>query len=133
MERCRLNPEVFTVTYTAEHSHHHLPPGKNSSLSGTTRKNKYLNVVAPKITQNCSPRTPLEDSIEDEIVPSGQRQDLILKKQEHVVESSTGEAVTSDVLASDDWFQSLDELNGLDLEFALDDCFRGDTFSVCLD
>ena len=96
-----MDPGVFIVTYTAEHSDHHPPR--------TTRRNRHL--IAPETTQHTS--TPMEDSIEDELVPGGQSQCLNVPEL-----CQDAEAVT----AGDDWFPSMEGLDGLVQEFAFDGC-----------
>ncbi|XP_061337838.1 probable WRKY transcription factor 29 [Gastrolobium bilobum] len=94
VERSNLDPGLFLVTYTAEHSHPH--PTRRNSLAGITRKNNS-SIVAPistldqrtcssnSLTTIHSPSTPLvgatSSNIEDEIVTSVQ-QSKGLKKEE---------------------------------------------------
>ncbi|KAE9614108.1 hypothetical protein Lal_00016464 [Lupinus albus] len=48
VERSHLDPQVFLITYTAEHSHPHIAP-RNSSLAGRTRKNNNSIVASQNI------------------------------------------------------------------------------------
>ncbi|WVZ21903.1 hypothetical protein V8G54_000447 [Vigna mungo] len=88
VERSHLDPAVFLVTYTAEHSHPH--PTRRNSLAGTTRKNNSL-IPPPTTTRNhnttCSSRTPLMvQSIEDKLVTSVQQSMDLKKEEQHFVE-----------------------------------------------
>ncbi|XP_027343179.1 probable WRKY transcription factor 29 [Abrus precatorius] len=95
VERSHLDPAVFLVTYTAEHTHPH--PTRRNSLAGTTRKNNFNSnsIVAPPTTRDqntCSsnssvvisnsPRTPL---VVQSIVTGVQRSKG-LKKEEDFLE-----------------------------------------------
>ncbi|XP_027362579.1 probable WRKY transcription factor 29 [Abrus precatorius] len=89
VERSHLDPGVFIVTYTAEHSDPHPP--RKSSRARNTRKN--TSTVAPPITHDqdtFSPRTPeTAESIEDEHAPSVERErSKGLKKEKDFVGDS---------------------------------------------
>ncbi|XP_028774854.1 probable WRKY transcription factor 29 isoform X1 [Neltuma alba] len=110
VERSHLDPEVFIVTYTAEHSDHHPPR--------SSRKTRHSN-IPPETTQHTS--SPLEDSIEEDepIVSSGSSQRLNK-------DADIGQIVTDqNILTNGDWFPSIDELDGLSQEFALDGYLYG--------
>ncbi|CAL0313348.1 unnamed protein product [Lupinus luteus] len=93
VERNHLNPQLFLVTYTSEHSHPH--PTRRNSLAGSTRKNNN-SIVEPtsstfdlKSTSSSSsslvilsPKTPFD---EVEMVKSVE-QSKGLKKEEDFVE-----------------------------------------------
>jgi len=111
VERSHLDPAVFLVTYTAEHSHPH--PTRRNSLAGTTRKN---NSLIPPPTTSCSSRTPLVvQSIQDKLVTSD------LKKEEDFLEWLDDSAQFGD-----GWIPSsdLEKLIGFECQhFALDGGF----------
>ncbi|KAK7318181.1 hypothetical protein RJT34_02880 [Clitoria ternatea] len=126
VERSNLDPSVFLVTYTAEHTHPH--PTRRNSLAGTTRKNNAL--VAPSSTStNCSsksnssaviihsPRTPLVvQSIEDDALVT-----LSVEQSNNDMELKKEEDFDFDWLDNDGeggWFPStdLEELIGLEYQ-----------------
>ncbi|KAF7828222.1 putative WRKY transcription factor 29 [Senna tora] len=109
VERSHLDPAVFIVTYTAEHSHLHPP---------RTRRNKYSlsseTTTAQQPADQSSNSSPTSTTFEDQLVSK--------EKEEHVVEPVTADHSTG--LASyDDWIPCIEELNGLGQEFALDAYF----------
>ena len=122
VERSHLDPAVFLVTYTAEHSHPH--PTRRNSLAGTTRKNNSL--IPPPTTRNhnttCSSRTPLMvQSIEEKLVTSVQ-QSMDLKKEEDFLEWFDDDGAQF----GDAWIPTsdLEKLIGLECQhFALDGGF----------
>lgn len=115
VERSHLDPAVFLVTYTAEHSHPH--PTRRNSLAGTTRKNNSL--VPPPTTHrhqkntNCSSK-----SIEVQ-------QSMNLKKEEDFtdwLDDDSAQFVDGWIPSSD-----LEKLIGLECQhFALDGGFTDD-------
>lgn len=117
VERSNLDPAVFLVTYTAQHSHPH--PTRRNSLAGTTRKNNTL--VPPPSQKTCSSMTPLVvKSIEDGLVTSVP-QCMDMKKEEDFLEWLDDEGSSQ---FGDGWIPSsdLEKLLGLECQhFALDD------------
>lgn len=118
VERSHLDPQVFLVTYTAEHSDHHPP---RSSRNKTRLSNNL--VVTPEAATQLTTTTssPLEDSIiEDEPIVSVSNQ--CLNKDQ---DAKIGEIIVTghnNILTNDDWFPSVDELS---YEFSLDGYLQG--------
>ncbi|KAK4262812.1 hypothetical protein QN277_028320 [Acacia crassicarpa] len=124
VERSHLDPQVFIVTYTAEHSDHDHTP------RSSRKTRQYSNIIVPpKATHEhmTSSDNPLEDSVEDEpIIVSGGSGHCLNKDQLSSQVAQIGEIVTGhDNLTNDDWFPSIDELDGLSQEFALDGYLHG--------
>lgn len=59
VERSHLNPEMFIITYTAQHAHAH--PATRSSLAGTTRKKFPADSKTNKQSNLGSANTNLDD------------------------------------------------------------------------
>lgn len=113
VERSHLDPALFIVTYTAEHSHHHPPRTRKNNNT----KIKYdSNIASQTLTQTIQPSASPTPNIE-------LNQGFNMKKQEspvlHDQDTSDEPAGTLDY----DWIPSIEELNGLSQEFALLDHF----------
>ncbi|RDX80164.1 putative WRKY transcription factor 29, partial [Mucuna pruriens] len=116
VERSHLDPAVFIVTYTAEHSHPH--PTRRNSLAGTTRKNNSL--VPPPTPNTCNSK--LLHSIETTVT-----QCMDLKQEERFLDLFHDEAPHF----RDAWIPSsdLEKLIGLECQhFPFDGAFT-DAFS----
>ncbi|CAL0312620.1 unnamed protein product [Lupinus luteus] len=116
VERSHLNPQVFLVTYTAEHSHPHLAP--RNSLAGRTRKNNntivasHQNTLDQKSTCSSSSsavilsqNTPLD---EVEMVTSVEQSKGLMKEEDFL------ELLDDEAELGHGWFSSteLEELIG---------------------
>lgn len=124
VERSHLDPAVFIITYTAEHTHPQ-PTRKNSQARSSTGKNSSTLIAPPRTHEEQSTlnspnitaallspdQTPgVVEPITDEHAPSTVEQGKGVRKEEGVVED-------------DGLFQSieLEELNGIDhQQLALD-------------
>ncbi|XP_054824188.1 probable WRKY transcription factor 29 [Prosopis cineraria] len=117
VERSHLDPEVFIVTYTAQHSDHHPPRSSRKTRHSIPHGTNHQHVSSD----------PLEDSVEDEPIVSSGSSQCLNKDQLTSQDAETGEIFTGHGIppASNDWFPSVDELDGLSQEFALDSYLHG--------
>ncbi|WJX82910.1 WRKY transcription factor [Trifolium repens] len=128
VERNRSDPTMFIVTYTSEHNH--PAPTHKNSLAGSTRQkpltppqsetNKDQSEKEDFITK---PSSPVTSGGDEEVQTQGEKEDCFMDDEE-------GDEFGSldDVVLTDDFFDSLDELN----QFASSgDCFA-DPFSSAI-
>ncbi|GLU05860.1 hypothetical protein SLE2022_229370 [Rubroshorea leprosula] len=123
VERCYWDPQIFIITYTAEHSHDQ--PTRRSALAGTTRSSlagttrgkpsapKYPAFMEPHLPADSvfSPTTTLVTPTEDDQLL---KQDSIKREEAQMLEDFEGDKIFSpDITLSDEFFQSLEDLEGL--------------------
>ena len=120
VERNRSDPDMFIVTYTAEHNHP-MPTHRNS-LAGSTRQKPVSSPAAaaaasgeaakPSAKPACSsPATSADDELAQQST-SVQSKDLVEDEEDD-------ELGFSDMVVDDDFFMGLDEL----AEQVAGDCF----------
>ncbi|XP_059642421.1 WRKY transcription factor 22-like [Cornus florida] len=118
VERSHLDPTMFIVTYTAEHSH--AKPTRRSSLAGTTRQRSPTStgndqlVVTPTASPISAGSTLSPTTIEDD--------QYFLQAETIKNECKVDdEQVVQDMILSDDFFSGLDfGLDGLAPDVAFD-------------
>ena len=129
MERSRTDPEIFIVTYTAEHSHSH--PTRRNSLAGITR-NKFSTPKKPSkaeppstpttvandsssspiSTSDLSATTPLMSAMEDELQPYVSQQETRGEEDQKLNErNNTNEVHISDEILNNDFFLGLEDMD----------------------
>ncbi|XP_057477303.1 WRKY transcription factor 22-like [Actinidia eriantha] len=97
VERSQTDPEMFVITYTADHCH--SQPTRRSSLAGTTRQ-KFSHSKTTAANSLCSPissSSSLSPPPKDEEQQMDQRSELVM----------------SDMVLGDDFFVGFDELDRL--------------------
>ncbi|KAL2330230.1 hypothetical protein Fmac_017811 [Flemingia macrophylla] len=126
VERNRSDPTMFIVTYTAEHNH--PAPTHRNSLAGSTRQKP----LAPQTATNgdsdntlTKPSSPATSGAEEEAPPQGEKSDSREEKEDDEEEDEFGGL--SDMVLTDDFFESLDELS--QLTTATTSVVTGDCFS----
>lgn len=118
VERSQTDPQMFVITYTAEHCHGH--PTRKSSLAGTTR-HKFSQPKSPTSSDpdasisagsGCSlspPVTPLlalKEEAEQRLLDEASKNSII------------GLDHTCDAMLFDDFFSGFDELDRLTSDLA---------------
>ncbi|XP_020234805.1 WRKY transcription factor 22, partial [Cajanus cajan] len=131
VERNRSDPTMFIVTYTAEHNH--PAPTHRNSLAGSTRQKP----LAPQAATNgdsdktpTKPSSPATSGAEEEVPPQGEKSESREEKEDDVDEEEDEFGGLSDMVLTDDFFESLDELSQLTAPSVVTgDCFS-DPFST---
>ncbi|KAJ9706033.1 hypothetical protein PVL29_001547 [Vitis rotundifolia] len=129
VERSRTDPEIFIVTYTAEHSHSH--PTRRNSLAGISR-NKFSTPKKPSkaeppstpttvandsssspiSTSDLSATTPLMSAMEDELQPYVSQQETGGEEDQKLNErNNTNEVHISDEILNNDFFLGLEDMD----------------------
>lgn len=122
---------MFIVTYTAEHNH--PAPTHRNSLAGSTRQKP----LAPQAATNgdsdktpTKPSSPATSGAEEEVPPQGEKSESREEKEDDVDEEEDEFGGLSDMVLTDDFFESLDELSQLTAPSVVTgDCFS-DPFST---
>ncbi|XVF10517.1 hypothetical protein REPUB_Repub07fG0189800 [Reevesia pubescens] len=117
VERSCSDPQIFIITYTAEHSHGQ--PTRRNSLAGSTR-NKSSTIPKSLANKNepheaeetvLSPTGTLKATIKDEPVQQGS---IKMEGLEMVEDGDQGDKIlTPDIMLSDELVQSLENFEGL--------------------
>ncbi|XP_004492798.1 WRKY transcription factor 22 [Cicer arietinum] len=119
VERNRSDPTMFIVTYTSEHNH--PAPTHKNSLAGSTRNKPS---TPPQSDTNKALTTkPSSPTTSEEVQTQGEKSE---SKEDLMDEEEDDQFGLSDVVLSDDFYESLDELSQL---AAFGDCFT-DPFSA---
>lgn len=114
VERNRSDPDMFIVTYTAEHNHP-MPTHRNS-LAGSTRQKPVTPAAAATTTASADVAKPSTKPIcsspatsaDDELA----QQSTSLQSKDLVEDEEDEELGISDMVVDDDFFMGLDELAG---------------------
>ncbi|KAK7295142.1 hypothetical protein RJT34_18047 [Clitoria ternatea] len=128
VERNRSDPAMFIVTYTGEHSH--PAPTHRNSLAGSTRQKP----VTPQTATNgdsdkslTKPSSPATSGAEEEVLTHEEKSE---EKEDVMDDEEEDEFGLSDMVLTDDFFESLDELSQLTCPSVVTgDCFS-DPFSA---
>ncbi|KAI5428526.1 WRKY transcription factor 22 [Lathyrus oleraceus] len=121
VERNRSDPTMFIVTYTSEHNH--PAPTHKNSLAGSSRQ-KPLTPPQGETTSKDLTKPPSSPEDED-VQKSDSKEDSLMDDEEGGGEDEFG---LSEVVLTDDFFESLDELSQLG---GSGDCFI-DPFSSAI-
>lgn len=118
MERNRSDPEMFIVTYTAEHNH--PAPTHRNSLAGSTRQKPFTNQTVaaasgdskkPNSTKSSSPATSTEDELgRPQSATPDSKEESREEREDLVEDEEEDEFGISDVALSDDFFVGLEGL-----------------------
>nr|QFI57460.1 WRKY65 [Glycyrrhiza glabra] len=138
VERNRSDPTMFIVTYTAEHNH--PAPTHRNSLAGSTRQKPLTPQNATTTTGSDSdkaltkPSSPANSGAEEdqEVPTQGEKSDQSREEEKEDDEELLGEdefGGLSDMVLSDDFFESFDELSQLSAVVTGGECFV-DPFSA---
>ncbi|RDX68227.1 WRKY transcription factor 22, partial [Mucuna pruriens] len=129
VERNRSDPTMFIVTYTAEHNH--PAPTHRNSLAGSTRQKPLAPQTATttedsnKSKSLTKPTSPETSGAEEEApTTQGEKSESKEEKEDVMDDEEEDEFRLSDMVLTDDFFESLDELSQL-----TGDCFS-DPFSA---
>ncbi|GAU32010.1 hypothetical protein TSUD_157990 [Trifolium subterraneum] len=131
VERNRSDPTMFIVTYTSEHNH--PAPTHKNSLAGSTRQ-KPLTPPQSETNKDQSEKDltkPSSPATSEEVQTQGEKSESKEEKEEDCfMDDEEGDEFGSldDVVLTDDFFESLDELNQLG---GSGDCFT-DPFSSAI-
>ncbi|KAK7394713.1 hypothetical protein VNO78_15248 [Psophocarpus tetragonolobus] len=134
VERNRSDPTMFIVTYTAEHNH--PAPTHRNSLAGSTRQKPLAPQIATtgeesdrskSLTRATSPAT---SRAEEEVPTQAENSESREEKEDVMDDEEEDEFGLSDMVLTDDFFESLDELSQLTApSIVTGDCFN-DPFSA---
>ncbi|KAK7374329.1 hypothetical protein VNO80_07757 [Phaseolus coccineus] len=134
VERNRSDPTMFIVTYTAEHNH--PAPTHRNSLAGSTRQKPLAPQTATteqdsdKSKSLTKPSSPATSRTEEEVPAQGEKSESREEKDDVMDDEEEDEFVLSDMVLTDDFFESLDELSQLTAPSVVTgDCFS-DPFSA---
>ncbi|KAG5008247.1 hypothetical protein AAZX31_09G233400 [Glycine max] len=137
VERNRSDPTMFIVTYTAEHNH--PAPTHRNSLAGSTRQKPLAPQTATTTEEDSEksksftkPTSPATSGAEEEAPtpPQGEKSESREEKEDVMDDEEEDEFGLSDMVLSDDFFESLDELSQLTAPSVVTgDCFS-DPFSA---
>ncbi|XP_027349482.1 WRKY transcription factor 22 [Abrus precatorius] len=128
VERNRSDPTMFIVTYTAEHNH--PAPTHRNSLAGSTRQKPQAATTIDSDKTLTKPTSPATSVAEEEVPTQGEKSES-REEKEDVMDDEEGddEFGLSDMVLTDDFFESLDELSQLTGPSVVSgDCFS-DPFS----
>lgn len=113
VERSNSNPELFIITFTAEHNHDH--PTRRNSLAGSTRT-KF-------------PRSQNKEKSKHPFVPVKEEAHRLLEEDEVSQESATDMMLGDEAVPSfEDLDRKLEELNELMAEPVMTDDFFSDQY-----
>ncbi|KAJ1443523.1 WRKY domain [Sesbania bispinosa] len=132
VERNRSDPTMFIVTYTAEHNH--PAPTHRNSLAGSTRQ-KPLTPQTGTTNEDSDkaltkPTSPATSGAEEEVPIQGEKSESREEKEDVMDDEEEDEFGLSDMVLTDDFFESLDELSQLTgSSVVTGDCFI-DPFSA---
>ncbi|KAL6177312.1 hypothetical protein ACLB2K_048838 [Fragaria x ananassa] len=113
VERSNSNPELFIITFTAEHNHDH--PTRRNSLAGSTRT-KF-------------PRSQNKEKSKHPFVPVKEEAHRLLEEDEVSQESATDMMLGDEAVPSfEDFDRKLEELNELMAEPVMTDDFFSDLY-----
>ncbi|XP_061344050.1 WRKY transcription factor 22-like [Gastrolobium bilobum] len=101
VERSHLDPEVFIVTYTAEHSHPH-PTRKNPRAGNKQKKNS--SIIAPPSTHDQNTFTPNSTAV----LLFPRTSPVVVESIEEVLEQSKVLKKEEDFVDGDGWFPSIE-------------------------
>ncbi|BAT83571.1 WRKY transcription factor 22 [Vigna umbellata] len=134
VERNRSDPTMFIVTYTAEHNH--PAPTHRNSLAGSTRQKPLAPQTATteqdsdKIKSLTKPSSPATSGAEEEVPAQVEKSESREEKEDVMDDEEEDDFVLSDMVLTDDFFESLDELSQLTAPSVVTgDCFS-DPFSA---
>ncbi|TKY65395.1 WRKY transcription factor 22 [Spatholobus suberectus] len=133
VERNRSDPTMFIVTYTAEHNH--PAPTHRNSLAGSTRQKPLAPQTATtedsdKSKSLTKPTSPASSGAEEEAPTQGEKSESREEKEDVMDDEEEDEFGLSDMVLTDDFFESLDELSQLTAPSVVTgDCFS-DPFSA---
>jgi len=134
VERNRSDPTMFIVTYTAEHNH--PAPTHRNSLAGSTRQKPLVPQTvtteqdSEKSKSLTKPSSPATSGAEEETPAQVEKSESREEKEDVMDDEEEDEFVLSDMVLTDDFFESLDELSQLTAPSVVTgDCFS-DPFSA---
>lgn len=119
---------MFIVTYTAEHNH--PAPTHKNSLAGSTRQKPLTNQTTSATLDSEKTLTKPTSPVTSEEVPTqGEKSESMEEKSESMEdEEGEDEFGLSDMVLTDDFFESLDELSQFSELNGAGECFA-DPFS----
>lgn len=125
VERNRSDPTMFIITYTAEHNH--PAPTHKNSLAGSTRQKPLTNQTTTTTTldseKTLSVTKPTSPVTSEEVPSQGE------KSESMEDDEGEDEFGLSDMVLTDDFFETLDELSQFsELNGGAGECFA-DPFS----
>lgn len=113
VERNRTDPTMFIVTYTCEHNH--PAPTHKNSLAGSTRQKPLTPPQAETNKDPTKPSSPTTSGGEEEVQTQGEKSESREEKEDSLMDDEEGDEFgLSDVVLSDDFFESLDEFGFTD-------------------